>query len=164
MRPTATVALILAVGLVAAACGGDDATPKPEEPTAAPAATEASVEATEAPGEATEAPAEATPEPEPEFAKKAAITSEDDPETTFGLTSGRYRLAWDTQAADAASDGCERVEVAVVQQDGDFEYIKPSTSARFNATVNDLPEGTYKLEQRDPACETWQVRIDWMTN
>jgi hypothetical protein len=99
----------------------------------------------------------------PEFAKKAAHTSEDDPNATYGLVSGRYRLAWDTPPDDSA-DACERVELAVIQQDGDFEYVKSSTSARFNATVNDLPQGTYKLEQRDPSCTTWQLRIDWMTN
>ena len=82
---------------------------------------------------------------------------------TYALVSGRYRLAWDTPPDDS-EDACERVEVAVVQQDGDFEYVRGSTSARFNATVNDLPQGIYKLEQRDPGCPTWQLRIDWMTN
>ncbi len=175
MRPTATVALILAMGLVVVACGGDDATAVPiadptpaavsSEPTEAPGATVAAT-VTDAPvAGATDAPAQPSPgsTPVPEFAKKAAHTSEDDPNATYGLISGRYRLAWDTPPDDSA-EACERVEVAVVQQDGDFEYVKASTSARFNSTVNDLPQGTYKLEQRDPACPIWQLRIDWMTN
>lgn len=165
MRPTATAALILAIGLAAAACGGDSATPAAvDEGTPAPAASEAA-DTTAGAGTATAAAIESAPDttPLPEFTKKAAQTSEDDPAATFGLISGRYRLAWDTPPDDSP-DACERVEVAVVQQDGDFEYVKASTSAQFNATVNDLPQGTYKLEQRDPDCKTWQLRIDWMTN
>ena len=154
MRPITTAALVLAVGLVVAACGGDDVTPVPA--TEAPPAA-ATSEATGAPV-ASDAAASAS-----EFAKKAAHTSEDDPDATYALVSGRYRLAWDTPPDDS-EDACERVEVAVVQQDGDFEYVRGSTSARFNATVNDLPQGVYKLEQRDPGCTTWQLRIDWMTN
>ena len=176
MRPIATAALILTVGLVAAACGGDEAVPAPaeatpaavaSEPVEAPAVTGVPADgATTAPDDAvTAAPADAAAGSTPvaEFAKKAAHTSEDDPNTTYGLVSGRYRLAWDTPPDDS-EDACDRVEVAVVQQDGDFEYVRGSTSARFNATVNDLPQGTYKLEQRDPTCTTWQLRIDWMTN
>jgi hypothetical protein len=168
MRPTATAALILSLGLVAAACGGDEAVPAPAEATPA-AITSDPAEApavTSAPGDAvTASPADAAAVSTPvaEFAKKAAHTSEDDPDATYGLVSGRYRLAWDTPPDDS-EEACDRVEVAVVQQDGDFEYVRGSTSARFNATVNDLPQGTYKLEQRDPACTTWQLRIDWMTN
>ncbi len=179
MRTIASAALVLTIVLVAAACGGDEATPAPTEAaTVAPATTipemtapaATMLAATDTAGlEGTEAPATVAGEPiatssaAPEFAKKAAHTSEDDPDATYGLVSGRYRLAWDTPADDSA-DACERVEVAVAQQDGDFEYVRGSTSARFNATVNDLPQGTYKLEQRDPNCKIWQVRIDWMTN
>jgi len=179
MRLPAAAASILAIGLIVAACGGDDATPEPaEEATPAPAATEAAEEpaeeVTEAPAEdateepaeeATEAPAEeATEEPtdeavveEPEFAKKAQQSSEDDAEQTFGLTSGRYRMEWRT-------DGCEQVDILVSQTDGDFSYPKPSKSSYATATINDLPEGTYKIEQLDPDCVEWSVRIDWMTN
>ncbi len=159
MRPTASVVLILAIGLIAAACGGSDATPEPADGATPAAATTPGAEGS---GEVA-SQAAATEPPEPAFTKKAAQTSADDPDATHGLVSGRYRLAWDTPT-DEAGDGCARVEVAVVQQDGDFEYVKSSTSARFNATVNDLPEGMYKLEQRDPECEVWQIRIDWMTN
>ncbi|MEX1335156.1 MAG: hypothetical protein AB1Z66_07645 [Candidatus Limnocylindrales bacterium] len=193
MRLPAAAASILAIGLIAAACGGDEATPEPtDEPT--PAATEAAAEATEAPAEeataepaeeateapaeeATEAPAEesaeeATEAPaeeaaegsaaeeavaEPEFGKKAAITNEDDPATTFGLTSGRYRMQWSTT-------DCEQIEVVVTQQDGDFVFPWPSRSSFASATINDLPEGMYTIEQVDPTCEEWSVRVDWMTN
>ena len=174
MRLPAAAASILAIGLVVAACGGDDATPEPaDEATPAPAATEAAEEpaeeATEAPAqEATEEPAEApTPEAveepseeaaaEPEFAKKAAITSEDDPATTFGLTSGRYRMQWSTT-------DCDQIEVVVTQQDGEFVFPWPSKSSFASATINDLPEGTYTIEQVDPGCAEWSVRVDWMTN
>ncbi len=180
MRTIASAALVLSIGLIAAACGGDEKTPAPTEgATVAPATTipdvtapvatipaatdTAGLEGTKAPVETSSAPTDATSSAAPAFAKKAAHTSEDDPDATYGLVSGRYRLAWDTPADDSA-DACERVEVAVAQQDGDFEYVRGSTSARFNATVNDLPQGIYKLEQRDPNCKIWQVRIDWMTN
>jgi hypothetical protein len=168
MRPTATAALILSLGLVAAACSGDDVTPAPAgvTPAAVASAPAEAPAGTGAPADAvTAAPADAAAGSTPvaEFAKKAAHTSEDDPNATYGLVSGRYRLAWDTPPDDS-EDACTRVEVAVVQQDGDFEYVRGSTSRRFNATVNDLPQGAYKLEQRDPSCTTWQLRIDWMTN
>ena len=182
MRLSAAAASILAIGLVAAACGGDEATPEPaDEATPVPAATEAAEEpaeeATEAPAEqetaeATEAPVEAASEEpageaaeepageaaaEPEFAKKAAITNEDDPATTFGLTSGRYRMQWSTT-------DCDQIEVVVTQTDGDFVFPWPSRSSFASATINDLPEGTYTIEQVDPTCEEWSVRVDWMTN
>ena len=182
MRLPAAAASILAIGLVAAACGGDEATSEPaDEATPAAAATEAAEEpaeeATEAPAEATEAPAEeateapaeeategAAEEPpdggsaaEPEFGKKAAITNEDDPATTFALTSGRYRMQWST------SD-CDQIEVVVTQTDGDFVFPWPSKSSFASATINDLPEGMYTIEQVDPTCEEWSVRVDWMTN
>jgi hypothetical protein len=164
MRLPAATASILAIGLVAAACGGDEATPEPtEEPTTAAAATEAAEqpagEPTEAPADAdsTEGPAEDEAAAEPEFAKKAAITSEDDPATAFAMTSGRYRMQWQT-------DGCEQVDLLVTQTDGDFTYPHPSKSSFASATINDMPEGTYTIEQLDPTCEEWSVRIDWMTN
>ena len=162
MRLPAAAASILAIGLVAAACGGDEATPEPtDEATPAAAATEAAEEPAEEP---TEAPAEEPVEEpaeeavaETEFAKKAAITSADDPATTFGLTSGRYRMQWSTT-------DCDQIEVVVTQQDGDFVFPWPSRSSFASATINDLPEGTYTIEQVDPACEEWSVRVDWMTN
>ena len=40
---------------------------------------------------------------------------------------------------------------------------RPSSSYA-TATINDLPEGTYTIEQVDPACADWSVRVDWMTN
>ena len=185
MRLSAAAASILAIGLVVVACGGDEATPTPaataaaEEPAAE--ATEAPEEAVEEPTEeaveqpseepteppaeeATEAPAEETTEPpaeeaaaEPEFGKKAAISSEDDPTTTFGLTSGRYRMQWSTT-------DCDQVDILVQQVDGEFSYPKPSRSSFASATINDLPEGTYTIEQLDPDCAEWSVRVDWMTN
>ena len=192
MRRSAAAASIFAISLVVAACGGDEATSEPaDEATPAPAATEAAEEPTaaaaeategtgeeatgaaqeaveeataEAPADATEPPAEEATEPpaeeaaaEPEFGKKAAITNEDDPATTFGLTSGRYRMQWSTT-------DCEQVDILVQQVDGDFSYPKPSRSSFASATINDLPEGTYTIEQLDPDCVEWSVRIDWMTN
>jgi hypothetical protein len=177
MRLSAAAASIFAISLVVAACGGDEATPEPaDKATPAPAATEAAQEPTEAPAEAaevpveeatadaTEAPAEEATEPpaeeaaaEPEFGKKAVITNEDDPATTFGLTSGRYRMQWSTT-------DCEQVDILVQQVDGDFSYPKPSRSSFASATINDLPEGTYTIEQLDPDCVEWSVRVDWMTN
>ena len=164
MRPTAPVALVLAIGLVAAACGGDEATPKPvDQATPAPVGTTTGEVLNQDAAESPVMQVEAAQSAEPELAKKAAQTSEDDPDATYGLVSGRYRFAWDTPSDDSP-EACDRVELAIVQQDGDFEWVKGSTSARFNATVNDLPEGIYKLEQREPGCEVWQLRIDWMTN
>ena len=162
MRLPAAAASILAIGLVAAACGGDDATPAPtDEATPAAAATEAAEEPAEEP---TEAPAEEPVEEpaeeavaETEFAKKAAINSADDPATTFCLTSGRYRMQWQTTE-------CEQVDILVTQTDGDFTYPHPSKSSFASATINDMPQGTYTIAQIDPACEEWNVRIDWMTN
>ena len=160
MRLPAAVASLLDIGLVAAPCGGDDATPHPaDEETAAPAATEAAEVPAE---EATEASAEEPTEEaavEPEFGKKAQQTSDGDPEATFALTSGRYRMEWSTD-----KDVCEQVDILVSQVDGDFSYPKPSKSSYATATINDLPEGTYKIEQLDADCTDWTIRIDWMTN
>jgi hypothetical protein len=151
MKAAAT-ALIVAVAVVAAACGGEGGSPTPaDQPTAAADASPAAGAAN-----ATSAPDETAVE----FGKSARHSSTDDPEATYALVSGRYRLAWDTPT----DNECERVEVAVTQVDGDFEYVKSSTSARFNATVNDLPQGSYKLQQLDPDCTEWDLRIDWMTN
>ena len=165
MRLPTAVASILAVGLVTAACGGDDATPEPaEEATTAPVATEA---AEEPAGEATEAPAEEASETpveeatevavaEAEFGKKVALDSTTDPAAIYGLTAGRYRMQW-------SSTDCEQVDFLVSQVDGDFSYPKPSRSSFASATINDLPEGSYTVEQLDPDCADWSVRIDWMT-
>jgi len=159
MRLPAAAASILVIGLAAAACGGDDATPEPaEEPTPAPAATEAAEEPAEE--TATEAAAEEPTEEaavEPEFAQKAQLTSEDDPEATYALTSGRYRMQWNATE-------CEQVDLLVKQVDGDFEYPKPSRSSFASATINDLPEGLYTVQQLDPDCTEWSVRIDRMSN
>ena len=169
MRLTAAAASILAIGLVAAACGGDDATPEPaDEATPVPAATEAAEEPAEEPTEApteeesaeeteAEEPADGETAGEPEYAKKAAISSEDDPATTFDMVAGRYRMQWQTTE-------CEQVDILVTQTDGDFSYPHPSKSSFASATINDMPQGTYTIEQLDPACEEWNVRIDWMTN
>jgi hypothetical protein len=180
MRLSAAAASILAIGLIVVACGGDEATPRPaptaaaEEATAAPeepteeataAPEEATEEATEPPAEEpTEEAAEEATEPpaeeaaaEPEFGKKAAISNEDDSATTFGLTSGRYRMQWSTT-------DCDQVDILVQQVDGEFSYPKPSRSSFASATINDLPEGTYTIEQLDPDCAEWSVRVDWMTN
>lgn len=150
MRLSGAAVSILAIGLVVAACGGDEATPEStDEATPAPAATDAAEEASEAPAGETAA--------EPDFGKKAAVTSEDDPEATYALTSGRYRMQW------SATD-CGQVDLLVEQVDGDFSYPKPSRSSFASATINDLPEGSYKIQQLDPDCTEWSVRIDWMTN
>ena len=160
MRLPAAVASILAIGLVAAACGGDDATSEPaDEATAVPAATDAAEQPAE---DATEAPAEEPTEEaaaEPEFGKKAQQSSDGDPATTFALTSGRYRMEWSTD-----KDVCEQVDILVSQVDGDFTYPKPSKSSYATATINDLPEGNYTIEQLDAACTEWTIRLDWMTN
>jgi hypothetical protein len=153
MRHPAAVASILVIGLVAAACGGDDATTQPaEETTAVPTATETAEETGAPAEEATEAAVAAT-----EFTKKAQHSSSDDPDATFGLVSGRYRMEWRTT-------DCEQVDILVSQVGGDFSYPKPSKSSYATATINDLPEGTYKIEQLDPACADWSIRLDWMTN
>ena len=31
-------------------------------------------------------------------------------------------------------------------------------------SINDLPEGMYTIQQLDPDCAVWNVRVDWMTN
>ena len=67
--------------------------------------------------DATEDPS-AEAAPEPEFGKKATTTSEDDPEATYALTSGRYRMQWNTT-------DCEQVDFLVSQVDGDFTYPSP---------------------------------------
>jgi hypothetical protein len=150
MRLPAAAASILVIGLVAAACGGDDATPEPaEESTPAPAATASG-------GETAEEPTEAAVT-ETEFATRAQLTSEDDPEATYALTSGRYRMQWN------ATD-CEQVDLLVKQVDGDFEYPKPSRSSFASATINDLPEGLFTVQQLDPDCTEWSVRIDRMSD
>jgi hypothetical protein len=143
------VASILVVGLVAAACGGDASTPEPAEPgTPAAAASEAAGAAT---AEATEA-ASATA-----FARTATHANTDDPGATYPLTAGRYRMQWNTT-------GCEQVDILVSQVDGEFTYPKPSRSSFATATINDLPEGSYTIEQLDPDCTEWTIRVDWMTN
>ena len=154
MRLSGAAVSILAIGLIVAACGGDEATPEATaEATPVPAATDAA----EGPAtEASEAPA-AEAAAEPEYSKKAAVTSEDDPEATYALASGRYRMQWSTT-------DCEQVDLLVQQVDGDFSYPKPSRSSFASATINDLPEGSYKIQQLDPDCTEWSVRIDWMTN
>jgi hypothetical protein len=65
-RTTVGLGGLLTIGLIVAACGGDDATAQPDAATEAPtsAATEApTAEATEAPADPTEAPAPATEVP-----------------------------------------------------------------------------------------------------
>ena len=59
---------------------------------------------------------------------------------------------------------CDQVDILVQQVDGEFSYPKPSRSSFASATINDLPEGTYTIEQLDPDCAEWSVRVDWMTN
>jgi hypothetical protein len=169
MRLPAAAASILAMGLIVAACGGDEATSEPgDEATPAPAATEVAEEPadettegpTDAPAEEpSEAPAEEPTEEataEPEFGTKAATSNEDDPEATYALTSGRYRMQW-------SSTDCDQVDFLVSQIDGDFTYPRTSTASFASATINDMPEGHYKVEQLDAACAVWSVRIDRMS-
>ena len=161
MRLSAAAASILAIGLVAAACGGDDATPEPaDEATTAPAAEEAAEEpaeeATEEEATEDESAEEEEAAAETEFAAKAQVTNEDDPAATYALTSGRYRMQW-------SSTDCEQVDLLVKQVDGDFEYPKPSRSSFASATINDMPEGLYTIEQLDESCTEWSVRLDRMS-
>ena len=158
MRLPAAAASILAIGLIAAACGGDDATPEPaDEATQAPAAEEAAEETAE---EATEAPVEEEAAEEEaaasEFLTKAQVDQDSDPEAAYGLTSGRYRMQWSTT-------DCEAIDLLVTQIDGEFEYPKPSTASFASATINDLPEGMYNIQQLDDSCDAWSVRIDRMS-
>lgn len=160
MRLPAVAASVLAIGLVAAACGGDGATTAPAATkTPGASATTAPAGETSEPGaaDATEGTAaEPTEAAVSELGKKAIHASTDDPEATYGLIDGRYRLAW--------KSSCDAVEVAVVQVDGDFEFVWPSQTSNFNATVNDVPDGHFRLEQRNPDCTTWtELRMDWMT-
>jgi hypothetical protein len=69
----------------------------------------------------------------------------------------RYRMEWRTT-------DCEQVDILVSQVDGDFSYPKPSRSSYATSTINDLPQGNYKIEQLDPDCADWSIRVDWMTN
>jgi hypothetical protein len=158
------VASILVVGLVAAACGGDASTPEPAEQSTPAAAT------SEAPGAGTAAAATAVasaatatavastaPASATAFARTATHASTDDPAATYPLTAGRYRMQWNTT-------DCEQVDILVSQVDGEFTYPKPSRSSFATATINDLPEGSYTIEQLDPDCTEWTIRVDWMTN
>ena len=155
MRLSAAAASILAIGLVAAACGGDDATPEPaDEATTAPATEETVEEATEAPAEEEEATEEEAAASE--FLTKAQVDQDADPEATYALASGRYRMQWSTT-------DCEAIDLLIKQVDGDFAYPRPSTASFASATINDLPEGMYTIEQLDDSCGTWSVRIDRMS-
>jgi hypothetical protein len=162
MRPS-TTALIATIALIVVACGGDDSTsPTPAtQSTATPPAAGVMDGPPAATGAAEETAAtDDVAAGAVEYVKSAKHSSADDPGATYDLVSGRYRFAWNTPTENP----CSRVEIAVTQVDGDFQYKKASTSARFNATVNGLPQGTYKLEQLDPTCTEWDLRIDWMTN
>lgn len=159
MRPTAT-ALILAIGLIAAACGGDEATKAPaaDEATPGPVETaEVPAETTGASAESPQAPAETTEATAAALAKKAEHSSADDPSTTYALASGRYRILWDASVAK-----CERGDLAVIAADGSIAYEKSFKSSYATAVINELPEGVYTVEQRDAGCAEWSVRIDWM--
>jgi len=95
------------------------------------------------------------PAPISELGKKAVQSGVDDPEQTFGLVSGRYRMEWRTR-------NCEQVDILISQLDGDFNYAKSSRSSYATTTINDLPQGTYEIQQLDPDCDDWTVRVDWM--
>ena len=62
-----------------------------------------------------------------------------------------------------SSTDCEQVDLLVKQVDGDFEYPKPSRSSFASATINDMPEGLYTIEQLDGSCTEWSVRLDRMS-
>ena len=138
MRP-ASVIVGLGLALVVGACGGSDGSEGGD----------VDEDANGANGSAAS--------PAADLPTSATHRSTDDPETTYLLQGGRYRLSWQTP-------GCERVEVTVTQTDGPFTYTKAARAANFNSTVNDLLSGAYKFDQVDPDCPEWSVRIDRMAD
>jgi hypothetical protein len=72
-------------------------------------------------------------------------------ETTYQLApANRYRLT--------IQEDCEDYTIAITQQEGDFRYEISNSPIRI-VFVNDVPGGTFTIEQTNPDCTEWSLDL-----
>ena len=66
------------------------------------------------------------------------------------LAPGRYRLT--------ITEDCEDYTVNITQEDGEFEYSVDNSPIRI-VLVNDVPGGSFFIEQTNEACTDWELEM-----
>jgi hypothetical protein len=90
--------------------------------------------------------------------------NQDTPAQSYPLAGGRYRLEWRSSRDDCPEGmtiSFNKVDVLPAQpQPSPFAYENDPDAPAFNTLLQRLPPGLYTLEQTDPSCTTWQIRVD----
>ena len=66
------------------------------------------------------------------------------------LAPGRYRMT--------INEDCDDYTIAITQDGGDFTYTLDNSPIRF-VFVNDVPGGSFFIEQTNEACAEWSVDL-----
>lgn len=66
------------------------------------------------------------------------------------LAEGRYRLT--------IQEDCDDYTVTITQEDGDFTYEIANSPIRI-VFVNDVPAGTFLIQQTNPDCTDWSLDL-----
>ena len=79
----------------------------------------------------------------------AAVTSESSP-APQPLAEGRYRLT--------IQEDCDDYTVSITQEGGEFTYEISNSPIRI-VFVNDVPSGSFLIEQTNPDCTEWELDL-----
>lgn len=69
----------------------------------------------------------------------------------YPLAPGRYRLT--------ITEDCDDYTVSITQDGGDFAYTLDNSPIKF-VFVNDVPGGSFFIEQTNEACTDWTFKLN----
>lgn len=86
---------------------------------------------------------------------EATATSEDEEGTVYALAPGRYRLSW-------TAEDCATPDIRITDEGG--EVIFEHSSAIKITFVREVLGGNYLIEQLNPECTSWEIKMLWQGN
>jgi hypothetical protein len=75
-----------------------------------------------------------------------------------GNEEATYQLAPANRYRMTIQETCDDYTVTIAQQDGDFTYEISNSPIRI-VFVNDVPGGTYAIQQTNPDCTDWSLEL-----
>ena len=88
--------------------------------------------------------------------RNVTVTSEDAVEgvAEIQLAGGRFRLGIDEE--------CDSFAIMITSADGSFTYEKANPAIKI-LFINDMPPGTFTVQQTDPGCTEWSIELSQVT-
>ncbi len=80
----------------------------------------------------------------------SAAVAAGDERVAYPLAPGRYRLT--------VTDDCDDYTVSITQDGGEFTYSVDNSPIRI-VLVNDVPGGSFFIEQTNEACTDWSLDL-----